>query len=1093
VSRERTSGASAAARPAVDALDHPALGEAASAAASPLAEAACTDRAKLGVVLQGASLLSLCETAGWTLAAGWSGARVDATGALRAVQARPGRDRFPVQTRLLELLLALFRANSRVAGRGEARRAARTLAEMWESALVPMSGDDAIGILFDTAPFLWEPEFGVAHAALKSAVLRGGRRTDWIAGPPEVRRRLAPAERTGEAAAGSAAAASTPARGALELALSGRWAEATRLWRIHPPETAAGRLELARSLYALGRFEAAQQPVADRDDTDALALRAGCRLLLGELAAARELVERLLVRELDVGERLEHGDVVLRVLALAGDRDAARDFGALALAGARTARERALAQLLLATAALDAGDDAGAERRVAEAESVLEAENLGWRAHEVRAWIAIERGDGASITRHARALLAGVRRRMRRFEAGRAWNNLGLGLLEERELRRAERAFEQSVRLLRRCDGPLAVTLPQSNLAETRLRAGKLLDVEPILRASSAHNRRSGNRRGLAVDEALRVRLDLVRGQGEAALERARAAFENLAGGEFPHLRALLAALAARAAGWSELAGEAERWIEAAGQAGERELEPEEIPGWLALAGRTEEARRRAAGGAFAAVWAAALRGDAPSLEAFAPLAGLEPFRRARLTLDVELVLPGAVPAALRGEAAAVFRRLGASRYAALLERGERNIWTSLRSYCELAEGREAAAGRARELLSAIGHPGAEVTWRPASGEAGESIWIPGSGRVGEELSAAAAGGTLTLRAATLDDPLRAVFALLARDFAAAPPPVPRDPAVAARRDRESGILGRSPVLLAALDRLRQFAASDMPVLILGESGTGKELAAREVRRASGRAAKPWVPINCAALSETLLLSDLFGHARGAFTGADRVHAGVFESANGGTVFLDEIGDLPLTAQGNLLRVLQEGEVRRLGETLPRKVDFRLVTATHRDLAALVREGRFRQDLFYRLKVCTVTLPPLRERGDDVGLIAEAMLEGERRRLGRPQLRFSSEARKRLAAHGWPGNIRELEHVIRAAAALTGDGPIAVAALDLETSSADLPASDYHRDVDEYRRMLIRKALAATGGHRAAAARRLGITRQALAYNVRELGLEEDS
>jgi transcriptional regulator with GAF, ATPase, and Fis domain len=252
------------------------------------------------------------------------------------------------------------------------------------------------------------------------------------------------------------------------------------------------------------------------------------------------------------------------------------------------------------------------------------------------------------------------------------------------------------------------------------------------------------------------------------------------------------------------------------------------------------------------------------------------------------------------------------------------------------------------------------------------------------------------------------------------------------------------------------------------------------------------VAVNCAALSETLLLSDLFGHARGAFTGADRPHAGVFETANGGTVFLDEIGDLPPAAQGNLLRVLQEGEVRRLGESLPRKVDVRLVAATHRDLAAMVRDGRFRQDLYYRLKVCTVTMPPLRERGDDVELLAESFLEAERRRLGLPHLQLTGEARRRLRAHTWPGNVRELAHVLKAAAALTGDGPIEASALDLDTSDAALPASDYHREVDDFRRAILRRALAAHGGNRAAAARQLGVSRQALSYLVRELGLADE-
>jgi transcriptional regulator with GAF, ATPase, and Fis domain len=287
-----------------------------------------------------------------------------------------------------------------------------------------------------------------------------------------------------------------------------------------------------------------------------------------------------------------------------------------------------------------------------------------------------------------------------------------------------------------------------------------------------------------------------------------------------------------------------------------------------------------------------------------------------------------------------------------------------------------------------------------------------------------------------------------------------------------------------------------MPVLLLGESGSGKELAAREVRRASARAGAPWVPVNCAALSETLLLSDLFGHARGAFTGADRARAGVFETANGGTVFLDEIGDLPPVAQGNLLRVLQEGEVRRLGESTARRVDVRLVAATHRDLGAMVRDGRFRQDLYYRLKVCTVTLPPLRERGGDVMLLAEHFLAAERRRRERPQLHLAADACRALEAHRWPGNVRELAHALQAAAALAGNGPIRAAMLDLGAPSVEEPvsaASAYHQELDDFRRGLLRRALRAAGGQRAEAARRLGLSRQALSYLVLHLGLDDEA
>jgi two-component system NtrC family response regulator len=274
--------------------------------------------------------------------------------------------------------------------------------------------------------------------------------------------------------------------------------------------------------------------------------------------------------------------------------------------------------------------------------------------------------------------------------------------------------------------------------------------------------------------------------------------------------------------------------------------------------------------------------------------------------------------------------------------------------------------------------------------------------------------------------------------------------------------------------------------VILGESGTGKELAARRIHRASARARAPFLAVNCAALSETLILSDLFGHARGAFTGADRERAGVFLTADGGTVFLDEIGDLPFQAQAMLLRVIQEREVVRVGESEPRRVDVRVLAATHRDLAAMVAAKTFRQDLFFRLKGGTVELPPLRDRGDDVLLLAETFLS---RPGWPPGARLGEEARASLVAYSWPGNVRELENVLRAAAILAGNDPIRPEHLEiprLERPSATF----YHREVDAVRRRKIEQALVSSGGNLTAAAQSLGMSRQGLSYLKRRLGID---
>jgi transcriptional regulator with PAS, ATPase and Fis domain len=294
-------------------------------------------------------------------------------------------------------------------------------------------------------------------------------------------------------------------------------------------------------------------------------------------------------------------------------------------------------------------------------------------------------------------------------------------------------------------------------------------------------------------------------------------------------------------------------------------------------------------------------------------------------------------------------------------------------------------------------------------------------------------------------------------------------------------MLGESPELKSALDRLELLAPSDLAILIQGETGTGKELAARRIHRLSPRAQLPFLAVNCAALPESLLLSDLFGHVKGSFTGADRDRAGIFEASRGGTVFLDEIGDLPLPAQGKLLRVLQEREVRRLGESVPRRVEVRIVAATHRNLSSMVRDGEFRRDLFYRLKVGSVVLPPLRQRGGDVLLLGEYFVVREGYQL-------SSDARRRLRSYPWPGNVRELRNTLEVAKALSDDYVIRPEHLELPESESGSMVG-YHQQVREFRRDLVREALRASGGNRSEAARNLGLSRQALSYLVRSLAI----
>jgi transcriptional regulator with GAF, ATPase, and Fis domain len=240
------------------------------------------------------------------------------------------------------------------------------------------------------------------------------------------------------------------------------------------------------------------------------------------------------------------------------------------------------------------------------------------------------------------------------------------------------------------------------------------------------------------------------------------------------------------------------------------------------------------------------------------------------------------------------------------------------------------------------------------------------------------------------------------------------------------GIVGHSPILSEVLQRVRRVAPTDMPVLITGETGTGKELLARAIHRRSRRAARHFVPVNLAAVPETLAAAELFGHERGAFTGANQARVGRFEAADRGTLFLDEIGELRADLQVMLLRVLQEGEFERLGGGTARRVDVRLIAATNRDLDEDVQEGRFREDLFYRMNGFPVHLPPLRERPEDIPVLAEYFLQRAAPKLGRRFCGIDRDSMRRLQQYRWPGNIRQLQNVIEQSAVLCDGGKLEV-------------------------------------------------------------------
>lgn len=299
---------------------------------------------------------------------------------------------------------------------------------------------------------------------------------------------------------------------------------------------------------------------------------------------------------------------------------------------------------------------------------------------------------------------------------------------------------------------------------------------------------------------------------------------------------------------------------------------------------------------------------------------------------------------------------------------------------------------------------------------------------------------------------------------------------------RSARVVAQDPVMQRVLQRAARFVASDAPLMVLGETGTGKEALLRMLHANGPRAGKPFVAVNVAAVPAELLESELFGHSKGAFTGASSARRGLFHEADGGALFLDEIGEMPPVMQAKLLRVLQDGEVRALGQNRSLEVDVRILSATHNDLAEKVRRGEFREDLYFRLKVLTLVVPPLRERRGDILPLAMQFLSAEKTNA----VRFTAAAEGLLLAARWPGNVRELQNAVRYGAALAGQAAEVDAAdlpVDLGVAHTSQPGT--LRSLAEIERQHIEAALAACGGSRTEAARMLGIARNTLWRKLR--------
>ncbi|MEO1367379.1 MAG: sigma 54-interacting transcriptional regulator, partial [Acidobacteriota bacterium] len=544
----------------------------------------------------------------------------------------------------------------------------------------------------------------------------------------------------------------------------------------------------------------------------------------------------------------------------------------------------------------------------------------------------------------------------------------------------------------------------------------------------------------------------------------------------------IFAAIEGRARGWLGHKERAAACLESAGDDGLRSLDPEERAAAWAIAGRYDRALQEAGDSQWQPLFTALAAAKVPPGEAWSPLDEIEPLRSARLVHDVELLRPGSVPAARARSAAEWLRRLGATKMAEVIDRRSLEPWMAVRAWAEASDPERDA-----RLFVDAGYPDAKVLSRT---EREEHVVVAGAGGPATLTHPAVPdtddpGPSMVLEAPYVDEIQAALLALIAGSRTGGGPAVSPGPTRPPGGGHllGDGIVGECPELLDALDRLDRLARSDLAILILGESGTGKELIARRVHRQSPRSSDPFLAVNCAAFSESLIQSELFGHVRGAFTGAEKDRAGLFESARSGTVFLDEIGDLPPKVQGHLLRVLQEGEVRRVGESTPRKVNARVVAATHQGLEKMVDDGTFRRDLFYRLKVAKVELPPLRDRGRDVLLIARSVAQKSR---SGP---LSKDAERALMAYRWPGNIRELVNTVEVGAALAEGGPIEKHHLELPDGHTKTLMCDYQLEVQAFQKKLIETALEQSGRNQSEAARRLGITRQALSYLVRKFGL----
>lgn len=1053
-------------------------------------EARISDRRRIGLLLQGLCANAHLEISGLVIA-DWSAAHVDRDGVLSGLSAEPVAGEWLPQRALLDLLQRLFRTEGAPAGRGEGRRVARDLFNRWRQAVAVISLQTEVEQLLDDVVFLWSPDLAVARGALAAEVAVGGGRELRVLGPSGFRRAMLASDldladlrrRLGSAEARARWSAPADSVSPADLAESGRWRAAVRAWRAQAPTAPDDRLEFARSLYAIGRFEEARRTLAGLRRPAARILTVWCLFRLGKTGSALRILKTVEQEGLTPRRRIQLLAVALRLLENRGRKKEADRWLSRGLRDSDPwARVRA--RIVAATNAWDRGDLGRMKRDLDRAHADLEAAtfrnaqqtDLRQRWHKASGLYSTARGDGSGAVEHFVEALRIARRSLTPFEAGLLWNELALGRAGEGDLAGAERALRHLLRLHRDVQGTRQTASAHFNLAEIRLRRGRLAGLRATLETATTADRQARNWRGLAHDLELWVRYELNLGRPHAALLRARDALEELGVREIEWRTGQLRQLAARALGWLNRPDAAARELAQIDRNSAIDLELEEIPALWALAGDRERALAEVGEGPLSPLWSSTLTGRHPAIEDWSALEQVEPFRAGRFVYDCELIAPGVAPPAVLRRAVVWLREAGAGPLAERLDSRDSSTWLSLDGY--LSEKRSSCEAITK-LFRGAGYPQARLS---VSRRGDEHVLCDGRGGEARRVLPVA-GGELVFEAPYLDEAQK-VFVQLVADSINGNGRSPR--ATAESPHSIAGIVGESPVLVDVLDRVGKLAPAGVWILIQGETGTGKELLAKEVVARGPRPQGPYVAINCASISRDLVNSYLFGHVKGSFTGATTDKAGVFEEARGGTVFLDEIGDLPLEEQGTLLRVLQEKEVTRVGETSPRKVDFELVAATNRDLEAMAADGSFRSDLYHRIRGATLTLPPLRERGRDVVLLAEHFL---RRMRPDPPMRLSAAAQAQLLGYDWPGNVRELEQTLKVALAYADGAEIQPDDLELPYRTA-APTIGYDQMVLDYRRKLLSEALRAAGGNQAEAARRLGTSRQNMSEWVKKLGLK---